>query len=104
MILCGLASGASLGVSLSLFSLRARTHEGASALSGMAQSGGYLIAAAGPIAFGALLSVSGGWLAPLVLVGLVLVGQLVVGLLVGRDRYVLEPRADSNDGDRIGPR
>ncbi|HVL60672.1 MAG TPA: MFS transporter [Microbacterium sp.] len=104
VILCGLASGASLGVSLSLFSLRARTHEGASALSGMAQSGGYLIAAAGPIAFGALLSVSGGWLAPLVLVGLVLVGQLVVGLLVGRDRYVLEPRADSNDGDRIGPR
>nr|WP_254774006.1 MFS transporter [Microbacterium sp. cf046] len=90
VILCGLASGASLGVSLSLFSLRARTHEGASALSGMAQSGGYLIAAAGPIAFGALLSVSGGWLAPLVLVALVLVGQLVVGLLVGRDRYVLE--------------
>jgi CP family cyanate transporter-like MFS transporter len=92
VILCGLASGASLGVSLSLFSLRSRDHEGASALSGMAQSGGYLIAAAGPIAFGALLSVSGGWLAPLVLVGLVLVGQLVVGVLVGRNRYVLEPR------------
>lgn len=92
VILCGLASGASLGVSLTLFSLRARTHEGASALSGMAQSGGYLIAAVGPIAFGALLSASGGWLAPLVLVGVVLVGQLVVGALVGRDEYVLEGR------------
>lgn len=92
VILCGLASGASLAVSLSLFSLRARTHEGASALSGMAQSGGYLIAAVGPIAFGALLSASGGWLAPLVLVGVVLVGQLAVGLLVGRDEYVLERR------------
>jgi CP family cyanate transporter-like MFS transporter len=92
VILCGLSSGASLGVSLSLFSLRARTHEGASALSGMAQSGGYLIAAAGPIAFGALVSVSGGWLAPLVLVGLVLVGQLALGVLVGRDRFVLERR------------
>lgn len=92
VVLCGLASGASLGVSLSLFSLRARTHEGASALSGMAQSGGYLIAAAGPVAFGALLSVSGGWIAPLVLVGLVIIGQLVVGVLVGRDRHVLEPR------------
>lgn len=92
VILCGLSSGASLGVSLSLFSLRARTHEGASALSGMAQSGGYLIAAAGPIAFGALLSASGGWLAPLLLVGVVLVGQLVVGVLVGRDRYVLDAR------------
>ena len=79
-------------MSLSLFSLRARTHEGASALSGMAQAGGYLIAAAGPIAFGALLSASGGWLAPLVLVGIVLFGQLVVGVLVGRDRYVLDSR------------
>ncbi|HWM15392.1 MAG TPA: MFS transporter [Microbacterium sp.] len=90
VVLCGLSSGSSLAVSLSLFSMRARTHEGASALSGMAQSGGYLIAAAGPIAFGALLSFTEGWLVPLVLVGVVLVGQLVVGLLVGRDRFVLE--------------
>jgi len=92
VILCGLACGASLSMSLSLFSLRARTHQGASALSGMAQSGGYLIAATGPILFGALLSATGGWLAPLLLVAIVLAGQLIVGVFVGRHRYVLEPR------------
>lgn len=91
-VLTGVGCGAALGMSMSLFSLRARTHEGASALSGMAQSGGYLIAAAGPIAFGALLSATGGWLAPLLLVGAVLLGQFVVGVLVGRERFVLESR------------
>ena len=92
VILCGLSCGASLSMSLSLFSLRARTHQGASALSGMAQSGGYLIAATGPILFGTLLSITSGWLAPLLLVGAVLFGQLAVGLFVGRPRYVLERR------------
>ena len=91
-IVCGVGCGAALGMSLSLFSLRARTHHGASALSGMAQSGGYLIAATGPILFGALVTASGGWLASLILVGIVLFGQLVTGLFVGRDRYVLERR------------
>ena len=90
MIVCGLGSGSALGMSLSLFSLRARTHQAAGALSGMAQSGGYLIAAVGPIAFGALVTLSGGWLASLLLVAVVLVGQLVTGLLVGRERYVLD--------------
>ncbi len=89
-IVSGIGCGAALGMSLSLFSLRARTHQSASALSGMAQSGGYLIAATGPILFGAFVTLSGGWLASLLLVAVVLVGQLFIGLFVGRDRYVLE--------------
>ncbi|WP_246159938.1 MFS transporter [Microbacterium rhizomatis] len=89
-IVCGIGCGAALGMSLSLFSLRARTHQAASALSGMAQSGGYLIAAAGPILFGSLVTLSGGWLASLILVAFVLTGQLAVGLFVGRDRHVLD--------------
>lgn len=91
-ILCGVGCGAALGISLSLFSLRARTHQAASALSGMAQSGGYLIAAVGPILFGAFVTLSGGWLASLILVGLVLVGQITTGFFVGRDRFVLDSR------------
>ncbi|MET0862260.1 MAG: MFS transporter [Microbacterium sp.] len=91
-VVCGIGCGAALGMSLSLFSLRARTHQAAGALSGMAQSGGYLIAATGPILFGALVTLTGGWLASLVLVALVLAGQLLTGLFVGRDRYVLERR------------
>ena len=88
VIVCGLASGASLSMTFSLFGLRARTSAAASRLSGMAQSGGYAIAAVGPVVFGWLLSVTGGWLAPLLLVVLVLAAQVGVGLFVGRDRHV----------------
>jgi CP family cyanate transporter-like MFS transporter len=59
----------------------------------MAQSGGYAIAAIGPIAFGGLLALTGGWLTPLLLVALVLVAQLAVGLFVGRDRHA-EPATE----------
>jgi CP family cyanate transporter-like MFS transporter len=85
----GLSSGASLSMSFSLFGLRARTSDAAGRLSGMAQSGGYAIAAAGPVAFGGLLSLTGGWLVPLLLVELTLAAQLAVGFFVGRERLVL---------------
>ncbi|MGR0221385.1 MFS transporter [Agromyces sp. ZXT2-6] len=87
VVVCGLASGASLSMAFNLFGLRARTPAAAGRLSGMAQSGGYAIAAAGPIAFGGLLTLTGGWLAPLLLVVLTLVAQLVVGVFVGRERF-----------------
>lgn len=89
VILYGLSSGASLAMSFSLFGLRARTPAAAGRLSGMAQSGGYAIAAAGPVAFGSLLSLTGGWFAPLLLVELTLAAQLAVGIFVGRERHVL---------------
>lgn len=92
VVLSGLASGASLGMSLTLMALRARDHEASSALSGMAQSIGYIVAALGPVAFGALHSATGGWIASLALLLAVLVGQLVVGVYAGRDRFVLDPR------------
>jgi CP family cyanate transporter-like MFS transporter len=88
----GLAAGASLNMSLTLMAERARDPATSSALSGMSQSVGYLFAALGPIAFGALHGIDGGWTAPLLLLIAVLVGQLVVGVAAGRDRYVLEPR------------
>jgi CP family cyanate transporter-like MFS transporter len=74
-------------MTFNLFGLRARSTSAATRLSGMAQSGGYAIAAAGPVAFGALLTLTGGWLAPLLLVVATLVAQLVTGVFVGRDRY-----------------
>lgn len=92
VIVLGPASGASLGVSLTLMAQRARDHHGASALSGMAQSVGYLMAAAGPVLFGALHSATDAWLLPLLLVVAILIGQGWAGLAAGRERYVLEPR------------
>jgi len=50
---------------LTLVGLRARTPEGTVALSGVTQSVGYLVAAAGPFSFGALHDATGGWTWPL---------------------------------------
>ncbi|MBL3699187.1 MFS transporter [Leucobacter luti] len=86
----GAASGASLSLSLLFMATKAPDHSSASALSGMAQSVGYLIAAAGPIAFGAAHEATGDWLAPLILLLAVGAAQLIAGIVLGRDRLVFE--------------
>jgi CP family cyanate transporter-like MFS transporter len=90
--LAGLTTGASIGMSLTLMAQRAREHRTAAALSGMSQSIGYVIAALGPILFGALHTLGGGWTLPLALLLVALLGQSVIGFAVGRERYVLDPR------------
>ncbi|MGH3517811.1 MAG: CynX/NimT family MFS transporter [Haloechinothrix sp.] len=84
-----------LGIGMSVFSLaltiialRARTIEDASALSGMAQGFGYLLAALGPFLFGFLHDVTGGWHASFVMLVGVLLAQMFFGALAGRPRYV----------------
>ncbi len=89
--LSGLSAGGALAMSLTLMAERARDSSTSVALSGMSQSVGYVIAALGPIAFGALHALTGGWALSLLLLVAVLLGQGVVGLFVGRDRHVLEP-------------
>ena len=61
MVFLGLAGGASFGLAMMLFTLRTRTAYEAADLSGFAQSFGYLLAATGPILFGYLYDVFGGW-------------------------------------------
>ncbi|HTJ39317.1 MAG TPA: MFS transporter [Dactylosporangium sp.] len=84
----GLGQGACLVVALSLISLRGRTHRETTHLSGMAQSLGYLLAAAGPVAAGTLAEHTGGWHATLVLLAALAVTQLAFGALAGRRRRV----------------
>lgn len=86
VLLAGLSSGSSLVVALALFGLRTSNHRQAGALSGMAQSIGYLLAAAGPPLFGALFAFSGGWPLPLVFLALAASAQVAMGLLAGRNR------------------
>ncbi|MBB2994702.1 CynX/NimT family MFS transporter [Paeniglutamicibacter cryotolerans] len=86
VLLSGLSSGSSLVVALALFGLRTGNHRQAGALSGMAQSIGYLLAAAGPPLFGALFAVAGGWPLPLAFLALAASAQIAVGSLVGRNR------------------
>ncbi len=89
---CGIACGASLSASLMLMAARARTAEGATALSGMSQSVGYLVGALGPVGFGALYEITGGWTTPFLIFFVIAVGQAALGISVGRKRFVLEPR------------
>jgi len=86
--LLGLGGGGLIVLALALFGLRTRHHDQAAALSGMAQSFGYLIAAAGPIAVGAVHDATSGWTVPLLILIGVLVGQMIAGLGAARHRYL----------------
>lgn len=92
ILIAGLVAGAQLTLSITLMALRARTRAIATALSGMAQSVGYLIAAAGPMLFGYLHGLSDGWVLPFALIWAAAGAQIIIGVLVGRPRFVLEPR------------
>jgi CP family cyanate transporter-like MFS transporter len=84
----GLGGGSSIVLALSFFGLRTRNHTQAGKLSGMAQAVGYLFAAAGPIAVGALHDATGSWVPALTALAGVLGVLVVVGYHSGRDRYV----------------
>jgi CP family cyanate transporter-like MFS transporter len=88
MIVLGLAQGAGLALGLTFLVLRAPDAAHATRLSGMAQSWGYLFAAIGPLALGALRDLTGGWLVPLLLLAALLVPQAVSAYLAGRPALV----------------
>ncbi len=73
---------------LTLIGLRARTPGGTAALSGFAQSVGYLIAGTGPFGVGLLHDLSGGWTVPLLVLLALTVPQLLAGWAVSRPAYV----------------
>lgn len=86
VVIAGLGSGASLVVALSLISLRGRSHQETTQLSGMAQSLGYLFAAIGPVAAGFIAEHSGNWRASLAMIGVLAIVQIIIAVSVGRDR------------------
>jgi CP family cyanate transporter-like MFS transporter len=86
--LLGLGQGASISLALTLFALRTNDAAAAAALSGMAQSVGYLLAASGPFLFGILHDLTTSWAPPLAVLVLVVLGQLIAGLGAGRDARI----------------
>ena len=84
----GLGTGGSIALALSLFALRAGQHRQAADLSGMAQSIGYLLAAAGPVSIGILHDATNSWNAALVVLLVLLVAQLVLSVLASRNRQI----------------
>ena len=80
-------------LALVLINLRTRTHAGAVALSSFVQSVGYTLGALGPLAFGLLHELSGGWTWPL---GFLLATAMIIviaGAVIGRP-HVLEDDLD----------
>ena len=76
--LLGAGNGA-FALSVTLIGLRSGRSELTAPLSGMVQSSGYLIAMLGPLLFGLLHQLSGGWRVPLLVVLATLAGQLLSG-------------------------
>lgn len=86
--LIGFSLGGSFGLALLFIVLRTGNTETATELSGLAQSIGYLLAAAGPALFGLLYDISKGWTVPLLMLMLVLVAKLIFGLGAARPRQL----------------
>jgi MFS transporter, CP family, cyanate transporter len=91
VVLLGLGQGACFSLALTFFALRAPDSRHAAALSGMAQTVGYLLAAGGPSLFGVLRDATRGWTVPLVLLLAITVCLLAAGLGAGRDAHVAAP-------------
>ncbi|MFC3337170.1 MFS transporter [Paracandidimonas soli] len=87
-ILFGLGSGANIILGLSFIALRTSNAHQAATLSGMSQCLGYLLAATGPIAIGALHDFTGGWQAPLALCTALALAAMGMGILSGRNRRI----------------
>jgi CP family cyanate transporter-like MFS transporter len=85
-LLLGLGQGGSLGLAIFFTMARAPDPVASASLSGFAQSTGYLIAAAGPLAVGFLHTATGGWTVPVLALLGVAALQLCAGLLAGRAR------------------
>jgi CP family cyanate transporter-like MFS transporter len=88
VVLLGLGQGACFSLALTFFALRTPDPEHAAALSGMAQSVGYLLAAAGPFLFGVLRDVTHAWTVPLALLSSLAVCLLITGLGAARNADV----------------
>jgi CP family cyanate transporter-like MFS transporter len=84
MVLMGIAQGAGFALALVLVVLRSPDGARATALSGMVQSVGYVVAATGPLALGALHDLTGGWDAVLVAMLAITGAMLACGLGAGR--------------------
>lgn len=83
-VVLGLGGGACLVLALAFLSLRAPDATAAAALSAMAQSIGYLLAAAGPVVFGFVHSLSSGWQVPIALMCVAAAGQTLIAMAAGR--------------------
>lgn len=87
-LLFGFGSGATMILGLTFIGLRASSSHQAAALSGMAQSVGYLLAACGPPLMGRIHDGQGSWQIPLLAVAALAVVMAVFGRYAGRNQEI----------------
>jgi CP family cyanate transporter-like MFS transporter len=85
-VMCVFAGpGASISLALLFMVLRSTSGEQTSQVSGMAQSVGYVLAAIGPVAIGALHDMTGSWTLAMTALALVLIPQAASTAVAARD-------------------
>lgn len=89
VICIGLSQGAAISLALALIVLRSPDTAHTSELSGMVQGVGYLVAAIGPIAIGAVHDATLSWTPPFILLLLILIPQAVAAYGAGKDAHVV---------------
>lgn len=85
-LMFGFGSGGTMILGLTFIGLRASSAHQAAALSGMAQSVGYLLAACGPPLMGKIHDVNGSWHIPLITCAVLSVLMAMSGAFAGRAR------------------
>ncbi|MFE0303535.1 MULTISPECIES: CynX/NimT family MFS transporter [Bacillus] len=91
VLLIGVGQGASISLALTFIGLRTTNMEQAAALSGMAQSLGYLLAAVGPFMIGILFDVTHTWTPAIIIFIIVLFFMFISGMRAGRSVYISDP-------------
>ncbi|EMP6173629.1 CynX/NimT family MFS transporter [Citrobacter amalonaticus] len=87
-LLFGFGSGATMILGLTFIGLRASSAHQAAALSGMAQSVGYLLAACGPPLMGRIHDAQGDWQIPLLTVAALAIAMAIFGFYAGRNKEI----------------
>ncbi|KHF40150.1 MFS transporter, partial [Halalkalibacter okhensis] len=90
MMCLGVAQGAGISLSLSLFGLRSQNAYDAANLSGMAQSAGYLLAALGPLLMGLFFDLFHSWSPSFFLFFAMILAMGVFGVQAGRDQVLFQ--------------
>ncbi|GAA0376162.1 MFS transporter [Microbispora corallina] len=97
MIVLGLGQGASIALALLIIALRAPDAASVTALSAVAQSSGYVLAALGPLAIGLLHEATGGWTVPLLAGVAACLVQIATGVVAGRPAPAVVPAAATEE-------
>jgi CP family cyanate transporter-like MFS transporter len=88
VVILGIGQGAQFGLALLMIVVRSGDGNVAASLSSMAQSGGYLIAAAGPFVMGILHSATNGWSLPIIFLILANLFGFAMGYQAARYRVI----------------